>query len=183
MHPQRALHTSMLTTASCNIQWVATVDPCIDLCMPTKGPHYHLVLPVGLRHRLNRQCNLEVTHLRAMQALTSALHPELVQGQLDLPCRTCDQILYFIGPQAAAILQQANVLLQRSDCVVRVGSRPACIPTCLSWVVTPVNSATEVATNEGNAAARVRHLPCFRHRSNKATSQHVLASVAATRRT
>lgn len=118
--------------------------------MPTKGPRYHVVFPVGLRPRLNRQCNLEMNHLRAMQALTSALHPELVQGQLDLPCRTCDQILYFIGPQAAAILQQANVLLQRPDGVVRVGGCPACIPTCLSWVVTPVNSATpEMATNEG----------------------------------
>lgn len=96
------------------------------------------------------QCTLGVACLRAAQALTSALHPELVQGQLDLPCRTCDQILYFIGPQAAAILQQANVLLQRPDCVVRVGGCPACIPTCLSWVVIPVNPATpEVVGNEG----------------------------------
>ncbi len=76
---------------------------------PPKG---HITTPsVSLRRRLNRQCNLGVAHLGAMQAFTSALHPELVQGQLDLPCRTCDQILYFIGPQAAAILQQANVLL------------------------------------------------------------------------
>ncbi len=94
--------------------------------------------------------HFELACLRASQALTSALHPELVQGQLDLPCRTCDQIVYFIGPQAAAILQQANVLLQRPDCVVGVGSCPACIPTCLSWVVTPFNPATpEVPTNEG----------------------------------
>ena len=106
-----------------------------------------------------------------MQALTSALHPELVQGQLDLPCRTCDQTLYVVGPQAAAVLQQANVLLQRPDCVIRVGSRPACVPTCLSWVVAPVNPATTaVAGNEGNAAARLRRLVSS---STEAQKQHI----------
>ncbi len=126
---------------------------------------------MSLRRRLNRQCTLGVACLRAAQALTSALHPELVQGQLDLPCRTCDQILYFIGPQAAAVLQQANVLLQRPDYIVRVGSCPACIPTCLSWVVTPVNPATpEVAGDEGNAAAKLQHLAYF---STEAQRQHL----------
>ena len=80
-------------------------------------------------------------HLRAWQSKPSALHPYLIQRQLDLPCCTGYEVLYVIRSQATAIGQQPNVLLQGPDWVVGIRRCPASIPSRYSRVVAPVNPA------------------------------------------
>ena len=94
-------------------------------------------------------------HLRAWQSKPSALHPYLIQRQLDLPCCTGDEVLYVTRSQATAIGEQPNVLLQGPDWVVGIRRCPASIPSRYSRVVAPVNPASKPTLDDQKTSGRL----------------------------